>query len=873
MRSVAGRGLRAVGLERANKAKGGTAIPSTLPWAFASDPEMVEAFKVFSAPGKKKAPYALRALVVERTAASTAFEAMAHGKSFTQAIVDYCRDAGSKSKGLPKARAVAQSLYDDPELHIVGVAALAAIVHDRVTDLSIELLDELGDDRALTYLPVEYVEASLESGRRTPDVVAAQVSQLATIRPEDRARVLEAFFAVGARDKVVELAEAWEGLAGTDDERYENVVSWARRALEPKDAPAVPDGVISFGVMGYDNVPLNSRSTNIGDYVQTAAALSHLVRHEDITFTGPHDLVDAVERLQSKVQPKFRLSGQPRTINLVEVNRDASSFDTLPEDTWMIAFGWHMQPQFRGVHEFPYNPRIKPIFVSFHVNRRDLLTPDAIEYLREHGPIGCRDWNTVDVLTNMGVPAFFSGCLTTTIDAYFDVDGYRPPSAGTAFVDSPVEGAGTYITQAYPEVTTRSVARNLDDAIALLTRYRDEFRHIVTTRLHCYLPASSIGVDVKFAPKNRSDVRFEGIINATPADLVTMRTGIRDVLEPAITALLAGASDDEVRAAWKASTEPIVAAHEALRADYPRELPSSIDFDAAVAGINAGRVRIEGTEARTKGKPVNVAFALDGNLKRQLRVVVSAMVEHSTRPLHLWILSRDHSPEDFESFAAAFPEVITTWLPTDDVSYGDVTRMLPHITLATMDRLLLPNILSELDHVVYHDIDALPFGDVAELHDTPLGDAPLAARTSPANLTSSGFHTIYAAAKALKDREDRGQELLHRTLREHKIDFPAFNAGVLVMNLDAMRRDDFVRLYVPYVERYGLNDQEVLNFYAGARRLVLDPKWNSVPTQDAVAKPGIVHWAGGAKPWQDLYVRYQHTWEHYEAVAAERSAR
>ena len=72
-----------------------------------------------------------------------------------------------------------------------------------------------------------------------------------------------------------------------------------------------------------------------------------------------------------------------------------------------------------------------PIFVSFHCNKRDLLTPDAVEYLRRYGPVGCRDWTTTHLLTSMGVPAFFSGCLTTTIGGVF-------PDAPAARADAPV---------------------------------------------------------------------------------------------------------------------------------------------------------------------------------------------------------------------------------------------------------------------------------------------------------------------------------------------------------------------------------------------------------------------------------------------------
>ena len=57
--------------------------------------------------------------------------------------------------------------------------------------------------------------------------------------------------------------------------------------------------------------------------------------------------------------------------------------------------------------------------MSFHLQAIDALDEPTIEYLRTYGPIGCRDWTTVDLLLSAGVDAFFTGCVTTTVDAVF----------------------------------------------------------------------------------------------------------------------------------------------------------------------------------------------------------------------------------------------------------------------------------------------------------------------------------------------------------------------------------------------------------------------------------------------------------------------
>ena len=77
------------------------------------------------------------------------------------------------------------------------------------------------------------------------------------------------------------------------------------------------------------------------------------------------------------------------------VHRDASMYEEIPEQTWVLCFGWYMHALFRMRHGFPLHRNLRPIFISFHCNKRELLTPEAVAYLKRYGPVGCRDWTTV----------------------------------------------------------------------------------------------------------------------------------------------------------------------------------------------------------------------------------------------------------------------------------------------------------------------------------------------------------------------------------------------------------------------------------------------------------------------------------------------
>lgn len=682
-------------------------------------------------------------------------------------------------------------------------------------------------------------------------------------------------FGAQAQELAAELFDVAETLAGKEPDRWAATVAqrdhlrpWIDRVRRPSPPPTIPTGQVAFAVLGYQQPDRSETSTNLGDYVQTLASLGHLVRHQNIRFHGAPELASSVTELRERLRPELRLDTPARDVTLVPVHRDASTYCSIPEPTWMVAFGWYMQCVF-GRFDFPFHPHLRPIFISFHCNRIQMLSPAAIEYLRAYAPIGCRDWTTVDMLLSAGVPAFFSGCLTTTLSTVFPdlAPADRPGrEAPVAYVDVLRSGEGDALTQVSEEMPSRGLGLNLRRVMEMLETYRRRYSAVVTSRLHCYLPMRSLGVPVELAPRRSADSRFNGLADLDDAEFAAMRDRIQAKLAPVLAAILAGGSEEEVYAIWREVCADDVAAAQARRSDPPPMPPPSFDLAAACREIRSGEVAT-GPEPRLDAE-VHVAMALDGNLTEQLRVVVQALVENGSRPLHLWVLCRSHGPADIDTFAKAFPEVRVNWLPCDRVDYGPIRGMLGHITVSTMDRLLLPHLLPELDRIVYHDLDALSLGDIAELYDWDLQGHPLAARSSVAGRQVSGFERVHRSVRRIRDPQT-AYDLVRRVHARHAYDFRGFNAGILVLDLARMRADGFGHEFLGFVERYGMNDQEILNCYAGPHRAELPPEWNFWPAQERLAEPKLIHWAGPVKPWQAAYVASREVWAEY----AERMAR
>lgn len=95
------------------------------------------------------------------------------------------------------------------------------------------------------------------------------------------------------------------------------------------------------------------------------------------------------------------------------------------EEHKLILNGWFMHyPQ-----NWPPSNKINPLFISLHISpkTKDLMLNDkAVEYYKLHEPIGCRDHDTLELLKAKGVDAYFSGCMTLTLDKNLYIDeNYR----------------------------------------------------------------------------------------------------------------------------------------------------------------------------------------------------------------------------------------------------------------------------------------------------------------------------------------------------------------------------------------------------------------------------------------------------------------
>ncbi|MGD9153549.1 MAG: glycosyltransferase family 8 protein [Gammaproteobacteria bacterium] len=186
-----------------------------------------------------------------------------------------------------------------------------------------------------------------------------------------------------------------------------------------------------------------------------------------------------------------------------------------------------------------------------------------------------------------------------------------------------------------------------------------------------------------------------------------------------------------------------------------------------------------------------------------------------------------------------------------------------YISDAMFDRLFIHKLIPKLNKTIYIDADTIVTGDLSELYYTDLNDNYIGAVIEPPFEFDEKTHGYDA-------------------IRHMKLDIDTFyfNSGVLLMDLNKLRKINFIKKCQNYFNKYINNivwpDQDILNGVLGEKTLFIAPKFNSsvydniMTSQDyyeylefygkslcysddevqtSINQPVILHYVGAYKPW------------------------
>ena len=787
-----------------------------------------------------------------------------HGKALDEILVAHVRTSYPKGNRVA-ARAALQRIYDAPSTRALGAIAFGTfLATDGLHESALGFFREAGVDRVKEVATFEYFDSLVQVEGDSAKREITELLQSDGLSASTRATLIR----VAIKHQHIADVRKWVGELNTPANRkalnaaeLKELDWWVLRLADDgskaKDLPKT----VNFAVMDYKMLDYERSSSNRGDYVQTLAAISHLLRFQNVEFVGGSKLAGYLTGLQKKVHKNRRIQGDAVKVQPIELQRDFASGKSYPKNTWLISNGWFMHRPYLGQVDFPYPENINPIMISFHIQDAGVMNEQVAAELKKFGPIGCRDWTTVYRLRDYGVPAFFSGCVTTTVGQVLPKARLAGKIPKLAVVEAGLKWTKFryffmwkwFYIQIGDYVRRFTLVEGIEDARKMLAKYAS-YGKVITKRLHCYLPARSMGLPVTFTPGKRSDVRFEGLLDLDEAAFNKIRHGIEHKLEVITTAILAGKSREEVMAIWNELVAPDVKFAEEYSTNLEPLGASSLDLQGIYKKFDSHVMHLG--KNKFGSKQIHLAFAVDQNLKNELAVVLESIVRNTSRQINAHVLTRGLGQDYWAKLHKLFPQVNFHFHDFSGIDYGASVNLMSHITVSTFDRLFLPQVLKDVAKVLYLDVDILVRGDVGELYDHNVTKHVFAGKKSRLDGWSNLVHVITRVSLRLPAKQ--AWALRRRAHATGKLTADTYNAGVLLMNLARMRKDNFIENHLYLVEKLHLNDQDVMNFYSKGQALQIGDEWNFVPTQDYAKHPKIVHFAGPVKPWKpqnSLYKR------------------
>lgn len=237
----------------------------------------------------------------------------------------------------------------------------------------------------------------------------------------------------------------------------------------------------------------------------------------------------------------------------------------------------------------------------------------------------------------------------------------------------------------------------------------------------------------------------------------------------------------------------------------------------AIAAVFARQKEQALAKAREAQYEIQIGFGLhdkNGDYSVWVGVVMQSVIEHTGAPICFHILHddtlNDQNREKLVQVATQNGNRIQFHNLGD--AFGDsLKEKMGRYTIGSMFRVMLPELLPDVDKIIYLDADILVNRDIKELWDTDIQNYCLAA--VPDYSTVNGLETPYPVAK---------QEVP----TSHY-----FNSGVLCMNLDRIRaKGNMHENILNYLEENPsarLLDQDALNAVYGGETFLVDESWNT----------------------------------------------
>ena len=265
-------------------------------------------------------------------------------------------------------------------------------------------------------------------------------------------------------------------------------------------------------------------------------------------------------------------------------------------------------------------------------------------------------------------------------------------------------------------------------------------------------------------------------------------------------------------------------------------------------------------------KEIPIFFAVDDGYIPFLSVAISSLIENSSKEYKytirvLYTHVTEENKQKIKEYQCENVSIEFIDLSSYISKIKDKLYTRDYFSATTYYRLFLPELYPQYDKVLYLDSDIVVLGDISELYNTDLQD----------NLIAAAPDDVIQQIEVFKEYSE-----LVVGVADYKT---YFNAGILLMNLKALREFKFEEkfIYLLGTVKFSVaQDQDYLNRLCKGRVKLLSKNWNRMPVGGDVdnrEKLRLIHYNLAFKPWhfenivfQEYFWKYAKNTEFYDKI-------
>ncbi len=282
--------------------------------------------------------------------------------------------------------------------------------------------------------------------------------------------------------------------------------------------------------------------------------------------------------------------------------------------------------------------------------------------------------------------------------------------------------------------------------------------------------------------------------------------------------------------------------------------------DKALPSIKHEKIQIQPNNCSAKSGEVNIALITDSRYAPPTAVAIASAIMNKcpNSTYNFYIIAENITEQDYHyllRLKSLSPKTVNiTIIPRQppELPFENMERFLQY--KVGMHKIYLPEILKDVDKVIYMDGDTLTLKDLRPLYEMDI-------KNEYAAVAKDGIYYRFPKEMAEMGLDKRGFY---------------FNSGVMLQNLKLQRQDNITNKLVEYIKTHNdfFGDQDVLNVVFGNKLKLMSYRYNCISTffeADDLAflssffqeklpektfniyeNASIIHYAGD-KPWQENY--------------------